>query len=276
MKTPALLMLLASAVLHAWWNYLIKRDRGGSLFIGLSKVAEAVVLAPLFLFLGAREALAAGISLIPLVAVGAALTLTNYVMLSIAYRKGDLSYVYPVSRGSVLLFLPILGALVFNERPSRMGWAALALIVAGIGTLQLPTLTFASVRGVARRLATSPATGFALLAALAAAGYTTWDKHAIQTISALTYFYLYTVLVAVAYAAFIVRTQSASNIRAGWSAHRGSIVAVGVCNALAYLLVLAALRDGTSSYVIALRQLSVAFGALLGWRLLKEEFGAAK
>lgn len=56
-------MLLASAALHAWWNFLIKRDRGGPLFVGLSKVAEGVALAPLFLFLGAREAIAAGVTL---------------------------------------------------------------------------------------------------------------------------------------------------------------------------------------------------------------------
>ena len=46
-----------------------------------------------------------------------------------------------------------------------------------------------------------------------------------------------------------------------------------MCNTVAYLLVLVALRTATSSYVVALRQLSVAVGALLGWRLLGEEFG---
>ena len=42
------------------------------------------------------------------------------------------------------------------------------------------------------------------------------------------------------------------------------------------MLVLFALRDGVSSYVVAVRQLSVAFGALLGWRLLGERIETPK
>ena len=36
------------------------------------------------------------------------------------------------------------------------------------------------------------------------------------------------------------------------------------------LLILFSLRTGKSSYVIALRQLSIVFGVLLGWRVLQE------
>ena len=39
------------------------------------------------------------------------------------------------------------------------------------------------------------------------------------------------------------------------------------------MLTLIALRTGQASYVIALRQLSIAIGAILGWKLLGE--GAA-
>jgi len=51
---------------------------------------------------------------------------------------------------------------------------------------------------------------------------------------------------------------------------------VGFLNITSYLLVLVALRTGTSSYVIALRQLSIAFGVLLGWWLLREQVSAPK
>ena len=39
-----------------------------------------------------------------------------------------------------------------------------------------------------------------------------------------------------------------------------------------YLLALVALQTGQASYVIALRQLSIAVAAILGWRLLGESF----
>lgn len=45
---------------------------------------------------------------------------------------------------------------------------------------------------------------------------------------------------------------------------------------MSYLLVLVALRSVTSSYVLALRQLSIGTGVLLGWRLLGEGLSLPK
>ena len=60
---------------------------------------------------GARVSLGAW----PLVLGGAVLTGANYVALAKAYETGDLSIVYPVARGGTLLFLPLLGFLVFYK-----------------------------------------------------------------------------------------------------------------------------------------------------------------
>src|SRR4051812_4665584 len=129
MDARTIALVLASIVAHAYWNFLIKRSGGGQIFIGLSKVAELVVFAPVFLiwFLPAARA---HVDAWPIVVVGALLTLTNYVALGKAYQAGNLSLVYPVSRGGILLFLPLLGFLAFGERPSVMGWIAIASIVA--------------------------------------------------------------------------------------------------------------------------------------------------
>jgi hypothetical protein len=90
--TPYLLVLVA-AVLHAYWNYLVKRAGGGQLFVGLTKVAEVALFAPVFALVGLREATSHGIQLWPLAAVGAALTLLNYLLLGKAYEQADLSVV---------------------------------------------------------------------------------------------------------------------------------------------------------------------------------------
>ena len=113
-------------------------------------------------------------------------------------------------------------------------------------------------------------------AALFAAIYTVWDKHAIRTLPAFVYFYAYTALVAAGYVAFLWHRHSSATIRAEWQANRGSIVQVGVFNTITYLLVLIALRGETSSYVIALRQLSIVWGVLLGRVLLGESVGPPK
>ena len=72
-----------------------------------------------------------GAQLWPLAVVGAALTLTNYVLLAKAYEHADLSFVYPISRGGVLIFVPILGFFVFGERLNARGYIAVGLILLG-------------------------------------------------------------------------------------------------------------------------------------------------
>lgn len=272
---PYVLVLLAT-ISHAYWNYLLKRAGGGQLFTGLSKVGEVVLFAPAFAFFGFGEAVLRGATLWPLAIVGAALTLTNYVMLAQAYERADLSFVYPISRGAVLLFVPVLGYFVFGERLHAIGLTAVASILVGIVVMQLPALGWRAVRDLGKHIGGSSATLFAIVAAAAAAGYTIWDKRAVKSIAPFTYFYTYTAVVGAAYGVYITRAYSREAIRDEWRAHAWPIVQVAFFNTVTYVLVLFALRDGVSSYVVAIRQLSVAFGALLGQRLLGERITPAK
>jgi uncharacterized membrane protein len=269
MTFTAALLVVLSATTHAYWNFLLKRSGGTQLFVGLSKVGEVVMFAPFFLALVAPT-IGRLDGLFMLAVVGAAFVLVNYVCLAWAYKHGDLSFVYPLARGSILLFLPFLAFVTVGERVSALGVAALALIVCGIVALQLPSLQWRALASLGSRLR-SPATSFALLAAFAAACYTLWDKHAVQRVPAFAYIYLYTAITAIAYGAFIWRRYPRAEVAEQWRLHRWPILQVGFFNITSYLLVLIALRTGTSSYVIALRQLSIAFGVLLGWSLLREQ-----
>jgi drug/metabolite transporter (DMT)-like permease len=275
-NTAAYALVLVSAFTHAYWNFLLKRSGGGQSFVGMSKIGEVVLFAPVFLAVGLQPALRSGSSVVPLVVVGSLLSLANYVALALAYDRGEMSIVYPVSRGAILLFLPVLGYVALGERMNLVGGVALFAILLGIVALQLTALRWSAVRELAPRIVRSAATGFALLAALAAACYTLWDKHAVTTLPPFTYFYLYTAGVAVAYAAYLARRIDRATIRRDWATHRAPILQVSVLNTVTYLLVLFALRTGTSSYVIALRQLSIAIGVLLGAWLLGEDLGPPK
>jgi drug/metabolite transporter (DMT)-like permease len=269
-------LVLLATVSHAYWNFLLKRAGGGQRFVGLSKIAEVIMFAPVFAILGWNEATAHLSLLLPLIVVGAGLTLLNYVMLGVAYQRADLTYVYPISRGAILLFVPALGYLVFGEHLDARGWIAIVMILGGIGVLSLTELTLTEGRLLLRRMWTNAGTGFALLAAGAAAGYTIWDKRAVGFFQPFTYFYAYGVIVALAYGVYLFRVHGTPALRAELAVHAWPIAQVGFLNTVTYVLVLFALRSGVSSYVIAIRQLSIAFGALLGWRLLGEQFGAPR
>jgi len=265
--------VLASAVLHATWNFLLRRAGGSNVVLALSKVAEAVALFPI----AAWVVVSSGMPptrYVPVVLVATVLATVNYAALSAAYRRADLSLVYPVARGAVFLFLPVLGFLVFGEDLGPRGWIALALIIGGIALLPLKAFTRESAGEVIAHLR-STAVGLALIAALATASYTIWDKLAVGFLDPLLYFYGYTVLLAAVFGVVLARTPSAE-VRSAWRKHLLSVVAIGLFNAGAYLLILWALRDGMATQILAIRQLSIPIGVLLGWRLLDERLTPAR
>src|SRR5258705_97278 len=128
MPVSAYAIVLISTFTHAYWNFVLKRAGGGSVFIGLSKVVEVVVFAPIFVwFVAVRRPPIE--SAVLFVLVGAALVLVNYGALDQAYRASELSLVYPVSRAGALLFLPLLGYAALREHLSALGLTAFGVII---------------------------------------------------------------------------------------------------------------------------------------------------
>ena len=152
MTFTAALLVILSATTHAYWNFLLKRSGGTQLFVGLSKVGEVVMFAPFFLALVAPQ-IGRLDGLLMLATVGAVFVLVNYVCLAWAYRHGDLSFVYPLARGSILLFLPFLAFVTVGERVSVMGALALALLSSP--SSPPPARARASVRRGARSISTA-------------------------------------------------------------------------------------------------------------------------
>ena len=269
MTPTAILLVLVSAAAHAYWNYLLKRAGGTRAFIALSKFAEAVAFLPAALWLAARAPSGTLGAAAPYIAAGTIFVLAGYATLGAAYRVGELSFIYPIARGGALLVLPPLGWLAFGERVGPFGWAAVVLIVAGVLVMQLPALRRDAWRELLVHLR-GPATLLALLMALILGTSTIWDKHAVRAVELWAYFYGYTLCAGVAYLAWVTWADGVPTVRAEWRAHRGAAIAVGVLNTVSYGLALLALRSGGSTYVVGLRQVSIAIGVLLGARLLGE------
>src|SRR3712207_6825458 len=57
-----------------------------------------------------------------------------------AYQHGDLSLVYPLARGTAIIAVTLLGALVLGEALSPRGLLGIALVGAGIYTVHLRCL----------------------------------------------------------------------------------------------------------------------------------------
>ncbi|HEX6313714.1 MAG TPA: EamA family transporter [Gemmatimonadaceae bacterium] len=267
-------LVILSAALHAVWNFLLRRAGGSTTVVALSKIAEVILLLPLAVVVFYSSGTTPPVTFWPAIAVAALLALANYAALTAAYQRADLSLVYPVARGGVFLFLPLLGFLVFGERLGARGWVSLSLIVGGIVLLPLARIDRAALGDLGRRLRERFIL-FALLAAASTAAYTIWDKYAVARLDMVLYFFGYTLLLALWFVLVVARTPR-TEVREQIRRHPGAILMIGLLNSGAYLLVLIALKDGISTQVLAVRQLSIPIGVVLGWRLLREGLTAPR
>lgn len=266
-------LVILSAIAHGYWNFLFKQAHDKNAFLGLSKALEPIIYAVPFAVALYVWGMAPGN--LWYVAVGAFLSIANYVCLARSYKLLDLTIAYPVSRSSTI-FLPFLALLFFGERIDMVGW--LSVIAATLGVFVIPLDSFHIPR--TRRHTGNNASGasipgwglfLALLAAFFVALYTLWGKEAIRHLHPFIYMYCYT-LASNLYFLPLLRKLEPAVVRAEWQANKWRIIAVSVLNTLSFVLILFALSLGKVSYVGVLRQTSLVVGAGLGWMVLRERF----
>ncbi len=154
--------VLAAAGMHAGWNALVKARLEPVLGIALVVAACGLIALPLLLVSGFARPAA-----FPNIAASLALHLLYYLALAAAYRRGEMSLVYPLARGGAPLFATIV-VLLLGE---RVGWHVLL----GVGVLGGGILLLSLHRLRALTRGDGAAIGFALATGAIIAGYTVVD-----------------------------------------------------------------------------------------------------
>ena len=162
MSSAALGLALAAAVLHALWNLLLARERDTEATIAVSLAVFVAALAPLAAATWRVEGAA-----VPYILGSAALELGYIALLAAAYRRFELSLVYPLARGLAPVAALVIVVAVLGATPS--GGEIGGVITVAIGILL--------VRGVRRG---GRGAGLAVVIAAAIAGYTVVDRYGIQ------------------------------------------------------------------------------------------------
>jgi uncharacterized membrane protein len=263
MTAFALGLVLAAAVIHASWNYLLKRSGGGTVFVWLFATLSALIYAPLAAFIIWWQQPEFGWVHYGLMFASAALHTAYYLLLDRGYRSGDLSIVYPLARGTGPLITILCAVLLLQERPSLIAVTG-ALLIGG-GAIALT--------GDPRKLRQSGnlhAVGFALLTGCMIASYTLVDKVAVAA-------WLIPPLVqdwAANLGRVLLMTPLALRLRAEiaptWRRAKMEVIAVALLCPLSYILVLTAMVFTPVSYVAPAREVSILVAALMGTHLLAE------
>jgi drug/metabolite transporter (DMT)-like permease len=260
-------LVLLAAVLHVVWNVLLKTAGEPLRTATVGTAAAALVLVPLaaagWWSLG-RPTVPVGV--LGVAALSGVVETVYFVLLASAYRRGDLSTVYPTARGTAPLLAVVVGVVVLGERLGPVGSVGVVALLAGILILQRPW------RGL--RASADPRTRAATLLALGAgvciALYSALDRVGVRE----TEPWLYAALIWAAMAGGLVGV-TLLGVRTGALAPGGLTAGVdrraaalgGLLTLAAYGLVLLAFTVAPLTAVAPLRESAVVLAS--GWGVLR-------
>jgi drug/metabolite transporter (DMT)-like permease len=258
MTTTALALVIGAAVLHAAWNALAKRAQNPLVFLWSSVSVATLFLGPFAFWWLAAEGLP--LAALPFVVATVILHALYFVALGRSYRSGEFSLVYPIARGLGVALVPILALPLFDERLSPLGTAGIALVVLGIVGLHLAPRAWR--RSAAQLTGVGPGTWWALLTGLIIAAYSVVDKAGVARLHPVPYIALLGLgSITLLLPAVLARRGALSH---EWVVNWRAILVASTMNLTAYLLILFAFRLSKAGYVVAAREVSIVFSAIIG------------
>jgi drug/metabolite transporter (DMT)-like permease len=170
-----LIIVCGSAILHAGWNLIAHSQRTNStLFLQISLIIGLGGLIPVIFAEIYSTPFPAKVWIL-LVLTGIFQTF-YYLGLTMGYRNGDFSFVYPVARALPVLLLAFWD-LGRGHVPSPIGWLGIMLIIFGCILSPLK-----STREIAKIAYWNRATPWIICTVIATLGYTTIDKLAAEAL----------------------------------------------------------------------------------------------
>jgi drug/metabolite transporter (DMT)-like permease len=249
-----LFLLVIAAFGHAWWNAISKQVEEKDSFFTLILGIAVIIYFPLALYLFFHHS-------IPIHAAwymmgSTACELIYFYGLARSYQQLPLSYAYPIVRG----LGPLVSTLIsFLLGVTLTGWgiAGIIVVVAGILFMQFSGKFFIQT-----------GTGWAFLAGAINGCALTFDSMGAAMMSGILFKYIVFIGILVGK---VMMDQKPFQIYCDvFLKHRRKAIIGGVFTFGANAATQYALQTTPVGYVSATRELSIAFGVLIGWILFKE------
>lgn len=268
MSSSVFLLVLLSAIFHAGWNFAARKVSGNLMTVWLALWLGCGLLIPALIVVIIREGIQ-DLLQFPAFACVIATGLIHAIyfrLVAAMYRCGEISIVYPIARGSGIALTAVLAILVLKEKVTTLGVSGIGLISAGIVVL-----------GATGNKKGDNAGGVISALGLGATivAYSLIDKVGVGYIHPVKYIWLQFLIAAMVLTPFLTgRYHNALGRELRQSV--GYAVIIGGGSIGTYLMVLFAFTMGPVGYIVAVRELSVVFGALAGIFFLKEQCTALK
>ncbi|MBY0271753.1 MAG: DMT family transporter [Burkholderiales bacterium] len=257
MAIDVMLAVLLGALLHAVWNAMIRGSANRSLDTVLVVAGAGVLMACTLPFLP-QPAPASW----PYLIASGVIHVAYFLLVALSYRHGELSFVYPIMRGSAPAVSAVAAALLLAEVPAAGGWLGVALICGGVMLLAGDSWRSGSFHGRAALFAIATAGVIVVYTLVDGIGVRLSDHAASYT----GWVFLLTAIPLVMI--FMLRDRAATSAYLQQHWRRGLFG--GACTLASYALALWAMTQAPIALVAALRETAVIFGVLIAAIVLRE------
>lgn len=284
MEFSAIIIVIISALLHAGWNVLGKSNQGsGSSFFLASGFAAAAILTPYLIWYVYSVGFAnITIPFWQLLFLSGICQIIYLIGLGIAYKQADIGVIYPMARALPVLMVG-LGTVLIGYELSLNQWIGFALIT--LGCLFVPLKQFSELR---LKAYLNLGVLWALIAAIGTTGYSIIDKEAMLLLeplstpsitnkhTAIFYLGIQFWAIVIPLSLWLLVSNQRIEFHNAWLLRKRATLA-GIMMASTYGLVLFAMTMTENvSLVVALRQVSIIFGVVMGIYFLKEKWHATR
>ena len=250
------LLLLIAALSHALCHSILKYNKNPLGILGITSIFEIIIFTPLVLTVPFPT------PYIWILIITSALLHGFYRLLVIfSYKYGDLSFIYPIARGSSSLLLAIISLIYLTDKISLWGFIAIMIVCMGLFLISYSD----------RLKFNYSAFGLGVLTAIMITTYTLVDGIGVRH-SSNPYSFLYWMLLLngtpALIASFFIKNNGLRIVNKNLIL---TGVAFGILAPLAYGLAVWCMQFLPIAYVSSIREISIIFAALIGLILLKEK-----
>ena len=249
------ILILVSALCHAVWSAIIKSSKNPLSLMGITSVLEVTIFLPLT-FTVPFPTLEVWYFLIATVIIHVFYRL-NVIY---SYRYGDLSYIYPISRGSSCLFVAIISILFLSSDISVAGFVGILIVCIGLFLISYSKDLSFNFRGFALAVST----------AILITAYTLVDWVGVR-LSENGFSYIYWLFTLNGIPLLIIGLISKDGLRKRETYTFRSGIAAGVFATSSYAIVVWSMQFIEIAYVSSIREISIVFAAIIGMLFLFEK-----
>ena len=249
------ILILVSALCHAVWSAIIKSSKNPLSLMGITSVLEVTIFLPLT-FTVPFPTVEVWYFLIATVIIHVFYRL-NVIY---SYRYGDLSYIYPISRGSSCLFVAIISILFLSSDISVAGFVGILIVCIGLFLISYSKNLSFNFRGFALAIST----------AILITAYTLVDGVGVR-LSENGFSYIYWLFTLNGIPLLIIGLISKYGLRKRETYTFRSGIAAGVFATSSYAIVVWSMQFIEIAYVSSIREISIVFAAIIGMLFLFEK-----